>query len=122
MIWHFTRRVQLTVAGVSLLCLAACASPTSQDASASAAPVCINPTRIEKQEILSDREIRFQMNDGTVWINTLKRECNGLKFEGGFEWDVRGTQVCSDQQIITVLNAGNTCMLGTFAKAPAKPA
>jgi len=120
MICHLSRRVQFGLAGVSLLGLAACASPTAQDASASA-PICINTTRIQKQEILSDKEIRFEMNDGTVWINTLKRECNGLKFEGGFEWDVRGTQVCSDQQIITVLNAGNTCMLGTFAKAPAAP-
>jgi hypothetical protein len=115
-----SRHIQLAVAAIALLGVAACASPTAQDASASA-PACINPTRIEKQEILSDREIRFEMNDGTVWINTLKRECNGLKFEGGFAWDVRGTQVCSDQQIITVLNAGNTCMLGTFAKAPAAP-
>jgi hypothetical protein len=32
---------------------------------------------------------------------------------------VRGTEVCSNQQIINVLNAGNTCMLGTFAKAAA---
>lgn len=120
MIRSITRQVQLAAAGVSLLGLAACASPTAQDASASA-PVCINPTGIEKQEILSDKEIRFEMNDGTVWVNTLKSECHGLKFEGGFEWDVRGTQVCSNQQIITVLNAGNTCMLGTFAKAPAAP-
>ncbi|MEZ6028791.1 MAG: hypothetical protein R3C46_03475 [Hyphomonadaceae bacterium] len=83
---------------------------------------CINPTRIHRQEIVSDQEIRFEMDNGDVWVNKLKHDCNGLKFEGGFSWDVRGTQVCSNEQIITVLNAGNTCMLGAFTKAPADPA
>lgn len=97
-----------------------CASPAATDTSPTAqADRCINPTRIQKQAILTDREIRFEMDNGDVWINTLKRACSGLKFEGGFSWDVRGVQVCSNEQIITVLNTGNTCMLGQFAKAAA---
>jgi hypothetical protein len=100
-----------------------CTSPAPAGTAATAqAGQCINPTRIRKQEILSDREIRFEMDNGDVWVNTLNRDCNGLKFEGGFSWDVRGTQVCSDQQLITVLNGGTTCTLGTFTKAPAPPA
>ncbi len=115
-------RLQYAVAAMALLGTAACASPSGSDAGSAAtagAPACINPTRIQKQEILSDTQIRFEMDNGDVWVNTLKRECNGLKFEGGFSWDVRGTEVCANQQMITVLNAGNTCMLGTFAKAAA---
>ena len=117
-----TSRLQYAVAAIALLGASACTSPPASDAgvaAAAGAPICINPTRIQKQEILSDTAIRFEMDNGDVWVNTLKRECNGLKFEGGFSWDVRGTEVCSNQQIINVLNAGNTCMLGTFAKAAA---
>ncbi len=121
-----TRFCRVSAMGVivgAVLGTAGCASPAATDSSATAqVDRCINPTRIQKQEILSDREIRFEMDNGDVWINTLKRDCNGLKFEGGFSWDVRGTQVCSNEQIITVLNAGNTCQLGEFTKAPASPA
>jgi hypothetical protein len=121
-----TQRMRLSaviaVIGIALGA-ASCASPAATDTAAKAqSERCINPTRIQKQEIVSDREIRFVMDTGDVWVNTLKRECHGLKFEGGFSWDVRGTQVCSDEQIITVLNAGTTCLLGDFTKAPAAPA
>lgn len=121
-----TKRMRTTavVAAIGLaLGAASCASPAETD-TAVTTPTgqCINPTRIQKQEIVSDREIRFTMDTGDVWVNTLKRECHGLKFEGGFSWDVRGTQVCADEQVITVLNAGTTCMLGAFTKAPAAPA
>lgn len=120
-----TRSFRIATVGVvvaAALGAGACTSPASTAAPATAqADRCINPTRIQKQEILSDREIRFEMDNGDVWINTLERDCNGLKFEGGFSWDVRGTQVCSNEQIITVLNAGNTCQLGEFTKAAAAP-
>jgi hypothetical protein len=121
-----TQRMRLSavIAAIGMaLGAASCASPTATETAATAqAERCINPTRIQKQEIVSDREIRFVMDTGDVWVNTLKRECHGLKSEGGFSWDVRGTQVCSDEQIITVLNAGTTCLLGAFSKAPAAPA
>lgn len=112
----------LLIACVATLSVAGCASPAANDASAKgetpAGSICINPARIQKQEILSDSQIRFEMDNGDVWINTLKNECHHLKFQGGFSWDVHGMQVCSNQQIITVLNAGNTCVLGEFSKAP----
>ena len=46
--------------------LAACSTPaTGSDAtSASIADSCINPTRITRQEILSDQEIRFTLASG----------------------------------------------------------
>ncbi len=118
---HQLRILAAAIAAGAALGIAGCASPAATDAAATA-NVCINPARIQKQEILSDREIRFEMYTGEVWINTLKRDCSGLKFEGGFQWNVRGMQVCGNQQTITVLNAGNTCMLGAFTKAPAAPA
>lgn len=111
-------RLSVVIAALgALLGAAGCASPAATDAAATAqAGSCINPTRIKQQEILSDREIRFELDNGEVWTNTLKRECHGLKFEGGFSWNVRGTQVCANEQIITVRNAGTTCVLGDFTR------
>ena len=121
-----TRPLRISAAIVAIgaaLGAAGCAAPQTAGTAATAqADRCFDPTRIKRQEILSDREIRFELDNGEVWTNTLTRECHGLKFEGGFSWNVRGTQVCSNEQIITVLNAGNTCLLGAFRKAPASPA
>jgi hypothetical protein len=79
---------------------------------------CINPTEITRQEIVSDQEIRFELRNGEMWVNRLPRTCPGLKSQGGFVWDVRGTLVCSNQQRITVKDEGTPCLLGEFAKLP----
>jgi hypothetical protein len=79
---------------------------------------CINPIEIDKQTIVSDKEIRFTMRNGDVWTNHLPSACFGLKSEGGFEWVVRGTQVCSNQESIKVLRIGTPCLLGEFTKTP----
>ncbi len=114
--------------GVSLVALAglvaACSSPAP--ASGSGAPAqtssiqnsCINPIDIENQDIVSDQEIRFTMRDGDVWVNHLRHSCFGLKSEGGFEWAVRGTLACSNQQSIKVLRLGTPCQLGEFTRLP----
>jgi len=101
--------------------LAACSTPTDPgDAtSASIEDSCINPTRIKEQKILSDREIQFTLNDGEVWLNTLSRACPSLKFQGGFTWEVRGTQVCSNEQTIYVREDGTPCQLGAFTRVSA---
>jgi hypothetical protein len=110
-------------AAFAALALVSCASPESGSTSASASSIqnsCINPTEIQKQTILSDAEIRFEMRNGDVFINHLSPACSGLKFEGGFTWQIRGMMVCGRQQTIEVLNAGNTCMLGDFTREPSK--
>lgn len=103
--------------------LAGCTSPPESVGAASTASIqntCINPTNIQKQTILSDEEIRFEMRNGDVFINRLSPACHGLKFEGGFSWQVRGMTVCGKQQTIEVLNTGNTCLLGDFTREAAK--
>jgi hypothetical protein len=108
--------------GSALVALASCTSADTR-AEATAAGIeasCINPIDIKRQQVVSDQEIRFEMKNGDVWVNTLKSSCPGLKFRQGFEWQVRGTLVCSNQQTITVKDEGTVCMLGAFAKAPAK--
>ena len=105
--------------------LSACTSP----APATGAPVqsasiqdsCINPTDITKQTIVSDQEIRFELNNGEVWVNRLPRACPGLKFQQGFSWEVHGTLVCSSQESIRVKDEGTPCMLGEFARLPSAP-
>ena len=122
------RESPMTLIKASMLALAAltgalAACSTSTDAAgttpASLVDTCINPTRIREQKILSDREIQFTLNNGEVWLNTLPRACPSLKFQGGFTWEVRGTQVCSNQQIIYVREDGTPCQLGTFTRVPA---
>jgi hypothetical protein len=107
--------------------VAACSAPApagGTGAGAQAASIkgsCINPIDIEKQDIVSDKEIRFTLRGGDVWVNHLHNACSGLKSEGGFEWDVRGTLVCSNQQSIKVLKVGTPCQLGEFTKLPKAP-
>jgi hypothetical protein len=54
------------------------------------------------------------MKNGKMWLNTLKANCPGLKFEDGFSWTIRGDTVCENLQTIQVLRRGNSCLLGAF--------
>ena len=94
------------------------AGPSAASAQASIQDSCINPTEIRRQDVLSDEEIRFELRNGEVWLNTLPRTCPGLKFQQGFSWDVRGTLVCSNQQMIRVKDDNTPCMLGEFTRLP----
>lgn len=103
--------------------LSGCTSPGpaagTAAGSASIENSCINPTEITGQEIVSDQEIRFELRNGETWVNHLPRRCPGLKSQGAFNWEVRGTLVCSNQQRITVKDDGTPCLLGEFARLPA---
>jgi hypothetical protein len=81
--------------------------------------VCIDVRDIRSRRAISDQEIRFEMDDGSVWVNRLKRPCPNLRFENAFAWDVTGGTVCANAQTIYVLNSGNACQLGEFT--PAEP-
>lgn len=106
----------LSGAAIVLACgLAGCASPADGEPPASLSESCINPTQIDKQEIVSNSEIRFTMDNGDVWVNTLPRACPGLKIDQGFTWQVRGTLVCSNQETIYTKDGG-PCQLGAFSR------
>lgn len=103
----------------------ACTSSPAAGPSASNAPAashagvsggCIDPRQIDKQDIVSDQEIRFKLRNGEVWTNKLPAACFGLKIEGGFSWEVRGALVCSNQEKITVNESGTPCLLGEFSR------
>ncbi len=110
----------ISLAAIALAsALAACSTQTEGATSASISDSCINPTHIKEQKILSDQEIQFTLDNGDVWLNRLPRTCPSLKFQGGFTWEVRGTLVCSNEQIIYVREDGTPCQLGAFTRVPA---
>ncbi len=80
--------------------------------------VCLSTLQIKKQNILTDQDIQFEMNNGDVWVNHLPNRCSGLRSQGGFAWNVHNATVCSSQEIIHVLNNGGSCAIGDFAKQP----
>ena len=111
------------IAAAALLGLLAACSSTEQTtdmqgATAKSGNTCINAALIANQTIVSDQEIRFEMRNGDVWVNNLPRQCPGLKFQGGFAWDITGGTVCSNLQTIRVLDHNTPCQLGAFTKAP----
>lgn len=111
---------RIATAALALLGATACTSAGGAETTTQAAQsnACINPTRIQKQTIVSDQEIQFELNNGETWVNKLPRTCPNLKFQGGFTWEVRGTQVCSNQQTIYVREDGTPCQLGEFSLVP----
>ncbi len=103
--------------------MAACTSPalpsSAQASALSAAPTCIDPRRIKKQTILGDQDIQFEMQNGEVWVNHLDKRCPGLNTERAFSWDLHTNSVCSNRDVIHVLNY-TACTLGEFTRqAPA---
>lgn len=116
-----------TVATVLMTLAAACTSADTTagapagSTQASIENSCINPTEIKRQKVLSDQEIEFELRNGEVWVNRLPRICSGLKLQQGFSWEVRGTLVCSNQEMIRVKEDNTPCMLGEFAKVQSAP-
>jgi hypothetical protein len=75
--------------------------------------VCLQSTSIENTTTVDASTILFHMRNGTVWKNTLKSPCPGLKFHG-FSYLTRADEVCSNAQAISVIETGEACELGTF--------
>ena len=120
------RYLKIVTAIALAAAVSACTSPAPASGTAatltSRADSCINPLQIKKQKILSDQDIRFEMNNGEIWVNHMDHRCPGLQSEQGFAWDLHGNSVCSNQQIITVLNGAGSCALGEFKKQSPTPA
>lgn len=120
---HWRTGVGLGAAGLMALGLVAACSASAPGGGASGKRAsiqnsCINPIEIQKQQIVSDQEIRFTMRNGDVMVNRLSTACYGLKSEGGFTWSLRGVSACSNQERITVQRIGTPCLLGEFTRYP----
>lgn len=115
--------LKISAAIALLSALSACTSsapPSGATVTAANAggKVCIRTLEIRKQTVLSDQEIKFEMSNGDVWVNHLPVRCSGLKAQGGFAWEVHNANVCSNQEIIHVLDWGTSCAIGEFEKQP----
>jgi hypothetical protein len=78
--------------------------------------ICLNAGDIDSLSYPDDNTILFHMRGGKVriWRNDLPRACNGLKFEAGIAWEIRGGEICSNMQTFYVLRRWAPCMLGNF--------
>ena len=78
------------------------------------ANTCIRQRDIAGTHSDDGKNLMFRMNDGRVLVNHLHGICTDLRFEG-FVWSVPGTgDICENQQSLTVLRSGQTCLLGKF--------
>ncbi len=86
--------------------------------------ICLDADHIDHTAVLDDQTVLFYMRGGKIWKNTLQRQCPSLKFERAFSEDIRGDEVCSNRQMIQVLQTGASCSLGAFTPytPPAKSA
>lgn len=89
----------------------------SSFSAAAAAPVCLNSYYIDRTTVVDAKTILFRMKNGTVWRNTLRTSCSGLRFNG-FAYSLHTLEICDNLQTIHVLRTGEVCVLGKFTKEP----
>ncbi len=97
-------RTRMTI----LLAAAAISGAAASTAETHGNRMCLDATDVDGTTVLDNHTILFRMHDGRVWKNTLKSECPQLKFEGGFEEEIRSGGICANAQTIRVLRTGNT--------------
>ena len=97
-------------------CATAQNTPARDTAPDAATPriVCLDATHIDHTAAPNDHTILFYMRGGKIWRNTLKEDCPGLHAEQAFSRVIRGGEICSNQQMIQVINRETPCALGTF--------
>jgi hypothetical protein len=83
-------------------------------ANAKDADICLSARDVDHTSVLSDSEILYVMKNGKIWKNTLRRTCPGLRFEHAFSESIIADGICSNRQMITVVNRGTPCFLGAF--------
>lgn len=104
----------LTIALAICLCAPALAEAPAPKP-AHDADICLAAHHVDHTVVVDGRTILFYMNDRTIWKNTLKRECPSLGFERAFTQEIVGDRICSNRQLIQVMNTGTRCALGAFA-------
>jgi hypothetical protein len=81
---------------------------------------CIPVQRVDRTEVLDDRNIVFHMRGREAFLNRLEQDCPGLDREKRFMYEVRNTQLCSVDTISVLedwgvgVASGFTCPLGPF--------
>ena len=99
---------------ITLACAATLIAPVA------AAPVWLTVHRVDSTKLIDARTLDFRMKDGTVFRNSLRTRCVGLKFHG-FSYVSRDDNICDNMQSIRILGTGEVCVLGAFVKLPPEP-
>lgn len=114
--------------GLKLL-LFACLSPIpmnsawSQDDDGREPVRCVSLSRIDRTDVIDDRNIAFHMRGGDIYVNELSRACPRLDRERRFSYRTSTSQLCSMDLIRVLENsglgirAGIACQLGMFVPA-----
>ena len=113
-------RLVLTRAGLCAVCLLLLWGVRAQ--SGSSAVDCIPLQRVDRTEVLDNRDIVFHMRGGDVFLNQLERDCPGLDREKRFMYEVKSAQLCKVDTISVLEDwgvgeaRGFTCPLGPFQR------
>jgi len=84
--------------------------------------ICLDTRKMVSSESKDGHTMKFQMRDGSTYVNHLRGYCPDLKFTG-FVWTLQSgdTNVCENENSFRVLESGQICSLGKFEPATAKP-
>ena len=92
----------------------------SLDLAAGPPEQCLSLIRIDRSEVVDDRNILFHMQDGDIYRNQLPYRCPGLSLHDTFMYRTSLNQLCN-LDIITVMDSigfglspGASCGLGHF--------
>ncbi len=85
------------------------------------AELCVNIRRIKRTDVVDERNILFYMNGGKIYVNTLPRNCNGLRFNDGIMYETSLFELCNVDVITVLRRMGGigfspfgSCGLGKF--------
>jgi len=91
------------LAGFIFISNPALADEDAAAATEDTAELCVNIRRIKRTDVVDERNILFYMNGGDIYVNTLPRNCNALRFNDGIMYKTSLSQLCN-VDVITVLS------------------
>lgn len=107
-------RIALIATALVLACTEFAAAQTPSAGAAKDTSICLDVSHIDHTSVIDDRTILFYMRGGKIWKNTLREDCPSLKFERAFSEELYGGEICSNAQMIRVIETGARCSLGGF--------
>lgn len=105
---------------IAALCSGAFLAAARADDPPSARPRCLQLTRIDHTEAVSNRDILFYLKDRSIYRNALPQTCQGLRAGKPFMYRVVLDQLCDTDTIALLDDQGSglvpteTCLLGKF--------
>jgi len=80
---------------------------------------CLSEHNISSTSTPNSHTIVFHMRDGSVWKNTLRNNCSGLRQDGFVHVNFGAAEYCGNKEIIRTVTTGSTCALGNFTQVKA---